>query len=576
MARPALLPVLLAAALALLWLALGPPTPDLAAQAYRTDLFAREGFTVWNGFWFGGHHTPGYSILFPPLGALFGPRLVGAIAAVASAALFAAIIRRHADTPAAARWAAVWFAAATATDLFIGRLTFGLGVTVGLACVLAAQRGRPRLALALAVGCTLASPVAGLFLAMCGVADWLAHRRRLGLAVAAAAMGPALALAVAFPEGGAQPFSAGALLAIAAVSALIVRLVPADERTIRTVALLYVASAALAFVVASPMGGNASRLGAMFAGPVLVAVALGRIPARTLALAAVPLLVWQWYAPVRETFKGATDPSADPAYFQPLLGFLEAQADASDRVEIPFTRLHWEAVNVAREFPLARGWETQLDVKYNGLFHGDRAHRLTADDYRRWLLQQGVRFVAVPDVPLDPSARAEARVIASRPAWLRPVWRARDWRVYEVRGRRDVARGAEVVRLGPETVTVRMRAPGTALVRVRWTPYWTITRGRACVAPARGGWTTIRASRPGIVTLRARFTLSRLVFRGKRCTATPIPRLRAVNIPARHVPPRPHPGAAVSAGLSRSGSPAPALRRRVLRLPLHPRVGQHA
>ena len=35
------------------------------------------------------------------------------------------------------------------------------------------------------------------------------------------------------------------------------------------------------------MGGNASRLGAMFAGPVLVAVAVGRVPTRAIALAAV-------------------------------------------------------------------------------------------------------------------------------------------------------------------------------------------------------------------------------------------------------------------------------------------------
>lgn len=118
------LPFALAASLAALWLAIGPPTPDLAAQVYRTGLFAREGFTVWNGFWFGGHHTPGYSILFPPLAATLGPRVVGAMAAVASAVLFARIVgHRFGPASHAARWGALWFAAATATDLLIGRLT---------------------------------------------------------------------------------------------------------------------------------------------------------------------------------------------------------------------------------------------------------------------------------------------------------------------------------------------------------------------------------------------------------------------------------------------------------------------
>lgn len=510
-------PWLLALVLAGLWLALGPPTPDLAAQAYRSDLFAREGFTVWNGAWYAGHHTPGYSLLFPPLGALLGPRAVGAAAAVTSAVLFAQIMRHHLGRDSgAARWAALWFAAATATDLLIGRITFGLGVTIGLACVLAAQRERPRLAVTLAAGCTLASPVAGLFLAMCGVASWLAGRRRLGLAIAAAAMGPAVLIAVAFPEGGAQPFSPGALLAIVLFSGIVLAAAPARERTIRAAAALYIASALLAFAVASPMGGNASRLGAMFAGPVLVAVALGRLPRRTIAAAAIPLLVWQWYAPVRETLKGATDPSADAAYFAPLLGFLEGRADAADRVEIPFTRLHWEAVHVAREHPLARGWLTQLDVKYNAPVRGEDGHRLTASEYRAWLVRQNVRFVAVPDAPLDPSARPAARIIASRPAFLRPVWRNRHWQVFEVRGATP-AGAAELERLGPESFTVRVRRPGVETLAVRWTPYWRIERGRGCLAPSRHGWTTLRTRQPGRITVRATFDVRRTVLRGRTC-----------------------------------------------------------
>lgn len=518
-------PWLLAAALAGLWLALAPPTPDLAAQAYRSDLFSREGFTIWNGAWYGGHHTPGYSLLFPPLGALIGPRAVGAAAAVTSAVLFAQIIRHHVGPgSAAARAAALWFAAATATDLLIGRITFGLGVTVGLACVLAAQRGHPRLAVLLAAGCTLASPVAGLFLAMCGVADRLAHRRRLGLAVAAAAMTPALVISVSFPEGGAQPFSIGALLAIVLFSGVVLVAAPARERTIRAAAGLYIASALLAFAVASPMGGNASRLGAMFAGPVLVAAAAGRIPARALAVAAVPLLAWQWYAPVRETLKGATDPSADSAYFAPLLRFLEGRADAADRVEIPFTRLHWEAVHVAREFPLARGWLTQLDVKYNAPIRGDGGHRLTADEYRRWLLRQQVRFVAMPDAPLDPSARPAARIIAERPAWLRPVWRNRHWRVFEITGPDPYATGAaRLVRLGPESFTARVRRPGVRLLPVRWTPYWRVARGSGCLAPSPDGWTLLHSRSPGLVTVRARFDVRRTVSRGVTCGAAAPP-----------------------------------------------------
>ena len=36
-----------------------PRTVDLAAHTFRAELFGEEGFTIWNGQWYGGHHTPG-------------------------------------------------------------------------------------------------------------------------------------------------------------------------------------------------------------------------------------------------------------------------------------------------------------------------------------------------------------------------------------------------------------------------------------------------------------------------------------------------------------------------------------
>ena len=39
------------------------------------------------------------------------------------------------------------------------------------------------------------------------------------------------------------------------------------------------------------------------------------------------------------------------------------------RIEIPFTRFHWETYVVAPRYPLARGWERQLDIKDNPLFY---------------------------------------------------------------------------------------------------------------------------------------------------------------------------------------------------------------
>jgi hypothetical protein len=523
LARPA--PWLLAAALALAWLALGPATPDLAAAVYRTGLFQREGFTLFNANWYGGHHTPAYSVLFPPLGALVGVRVAGALAAIASAVLFERIARQHFGDRA--RWGALCFGAGTVADLLIGRMTFAVGVTLGLAAVFALQRGHRRSGLVLGVACTLASPVAGLFLSMAGFAHWLAagRRERIGLWLAALALAPAVALSVLFPEGGSQPFHPNTLAAIVACCGLLLWLLPREERTLRTGALVYLASALLAFAVASPMGDNASRLGVAFAGPLLLCAALA--PALTqrrrgqVLWVVVGLLVWQWWAPVRETFKGAFDPSAQAAYYEPLVSFVDGRGEGAVRVEVPFTRLHWEAVYVARRIPLARGWVTQLDRKYNPLFRASGA--LSPARYRAWLDREGVRYVALPDVALDPTGRGEARLIRAGLPFLHEVFRDRHWRIYEVLGTPGLADGVgDVTRIAPQSFTLRVRRPGFTLVRVRFTPYWRVTSGRGCVLRGRGGWTLVYALSTGPLRVDASFDPRRLLERDARCTQRPL------------------------------------------------------
>src|SRR5690348_1762076 len=127
---------IVAAVLAGIYLVVDPPSADLAAQVYRSDFFGREGFALWDNAWYAGHHMPGYSLLFPPLGWLLTPQLVGALSAIASAWLFERIADEHFHY-AEGRPGVIWFAFATSLNLITGRLAFGLGVTVGLATVLA-------------------------------------------------------------------------------------------------------------------------------------------------------------------------------------------------------------------------------------------------------------------------------------------------------------------------------------------------------------------------------------------------------------------------------------------------------
>src|SRR4029077_17032734 len=80
------------AACGLLYVIAAPPSRDLAAASYRSDLFAHAGFTLWDNAWYGGHHLLAYSVLAPARGALLGPQLLAALSMTAATALFTALI----------------------------------------------------------------------------------------------------------------------------------------------------------------------------------------------------------------------------------------------------------------------------------------------------------------------------------------------------------------------------------------------------------------------------------------------------------------------------------------------------
>ena len=328
--------VVAAAILAVVYLILEPSSADLAAQTFRADLFYANGFLLWNNYWYAGHYLLSYSVLFPPLGAWLGPRLVGAIAVVACAALFAAIAyRRYADRA----WLAIlWFGAATATMLMANRLTFALGTAIGLGALLAAQRGRAALATALAALTGLGSPVAAVFVAIAGGALAVTGRRRLGALLAVGALAPIALLGLAFPTGGYFPFVFTAFLPVPLFAAAAFILVPPEERVLRAGILIYAGVCVVLFIVHTQVGANAARLGSLFGGPVLALGLAGRRPV-ALVILALPLLWWQWVAPVRDFAAGQNDPSVTAAYYQPLIDELDQVTQGKPvRIEVPPTR----------------------------------------------------------------------------------------------------------------------------------------------------------------------------------------------------------------------------------------------
>lgn len=512
--------VLTACVLVGAWLLVSPRTPDLAAQVYRATLFEGSGFTVWDNNWYGGHHLPGYSLLFSWAALVLGMRLVGALAVLASTFAFERLAL-VAYGPRV-RWGAVFFAVAAAGDVWIGRLTFALGVTFAVLAVLALTHERPWLAAVSAAVCAATSPVAGLLLALAGLTHVLVTRRVLaGLALATPALAVVLPVQALFPEGGREPFPASSIAAVLAVTLAFLYAVPREERLLRTGALVYLAATVVS-IFPSPMGSNVDRYGVLLAGPLLLC-ALGRHgfrqPKRPLAVAMLVvtgIAVWTVWGPVRENVGVIGDPSTSEAYYTPLKRFLVEHGGSLLRVEVPFTHSHWEAALLAPDVSLARGWERQLDMKYDKLFFG---RRLTPVAYRAWLDSEAVSYVALPDVRLDGSSNEEAALIRKGLPYLREVFSSDHWRVFAVLDPTPLASTPAVLSdLGHDSFVLRFDSAGRSIMRVHYTRYWTVTSGEACVAPASGGWTAVTAGGPGFVTVKARFSLSRALGLGGACS----------------------------------------------------------
>ena len=517
-----LAPALTAGVLAAAYVIVTPPTQDLAAHLFRAQLFRQEGLGLWNGYWYGGHHILGYSVLFPAISAVLTPQLAAALAATATAAVFEPLARSHFGERA---WlGAALFGAATAINLYTGRLPLAFGALPALAAIAALDRGRPLVAAGLAFLSALCSPVAALFAAIAAAGYALAATlpdRRVaaalpGAAVAAAALAPIALLSIAFPEGGAEPFAVPTLLPVLAVCAAAVAAAPPTAPTLRAGAAVYGLATLILFAIPSPVGSNIARLGTLLAAP-LAALLWWRRRTVLLALAALPLLYIGWQAPVRDVAAVAGDPSTTAAYYRPLLRFLSGQPGGRERqfrIEIPFTNSHWEADLVAPRFPLARGWERQLDVADNPLFYNDR---LSAATYDTWLHRNAVRFVALPDAVLDRSARAEAALIRGGLPYLHLVMRSAHWRVYAVADPTPIAQGvATLAAIGPDWIALRAPRPGTVTLHVRFTPYWAVVTGSGCVAPV-GDATRVIVRRAGPVRLEIRFALNRIGARSPRC-----------------------------------------------------------
>ena len=484
---------------------------DLAAQHARTLFASQHPGAVVDFRWYGGSLAAAYSVTAPYVEAGLGVRLAGALAGALSAVLLAGVlIRWRVRRPV---WAAGLGAAGFVVNLVSGRVAFALGMAVGLAALAAVppagwtqrrgSRWRWAAAVLLAALTTLTSPVAALFLALVALA-WSLRRRAVGwLAIGTAV--PMALLAWLFHETGRMPFTwpvARPILIAAVIVAVVARPLP-----VRLAALAYAGGASVVYLTTNPIGSNVERLALLFTPAVVAASARGP----RLVVAAGVLVAGQWTARDPITDLGnAHQLAVERAAAHRLVGLLSGLTPMTGRVEVvPFLE-HGESDVVAQAWPLARGWERQVDtVRAAPLYR----HALTADDYHRWLLDDAVQYVAIGRHRHDWSAAAELRILRSHPPYLSVAAQTDEWTVFRVVDAAPLVAGAATLQSAdPADVVVTAPTTGVVNVDVRWSRWLTVSAG-SCIRNA-GGRVQIDVRRPGVVTLSSSYLAP---FDGHHC-----------------------------------------------------------
>lgn len=502
----ALLSAIAAGAIAALLAWLGPPGTDLAAHAYQRTLYLQHGFTLWNNFWYAGRYSfITYSLIYYPLAALLGIKVLGVATVTLAALAFSAVVWHEWGPPT--RWSSRTFAVVWAGIVLIAAFPFALGFAFALLALWALQaRARWRFA-GLAVLSLAASPLAFLLLAIVLAAVALGRRvsfrsSRVPLAVVSfAGLGEVLVWRL-FPQNGRYPFHIGDVVAGSVFCLMGLALTWRVERArvLRFFFAVYLAAMIGSYLVPSQVGGNIDRV--RFIAIPLAALVLTLRHWRPLPIAiGAMLLAVSWnVSPLAANYvQDRADVTAEPSAWPAPISFLEQHAIPQYRVEAVDTVGHWPAFYLAKaNIPLARGWFRQDDFPQNALLYSE----LGARAYLRWLRSLGVGYVVLSKAPPDYSSVAEARLVRSGRSGLVPVFRTAELTIYRVPAARPILTGPgspRIVRMTDARMVLALSRGGSYRIAVRWSPYWRASHG--CISKGVDGMLRLEAQRAGLVGL---------------------------------------------------------------------------
>jgi len=505
--REALIAAAACASLAAVLLWAGPPGNDIAAHIYQRTLFLKHGFVLWNNFWYAGRYSfVTYSLLYYPLSALLGIKVLALASDTVAALAFAVVIGR--EWGPAARWSSRTFAVLWAGTVLSAAFPFALGMALALLGLWALQEGKRGRFAALVLLALAASPLAFLFLvvALAGVAVTRRPRRSelaVPVAVIASALLGELVLMRLFPESGHFPYHPEQLilaLSFCILGALMTR-AGTNARPLLGLFLVYFLACVFSFAIPTDLGSNVERL--RYAAIPIALLAVSVAGWRPLAVA-LPLLgvagFWNVKPLVANYVRAASDPAASVRYWQPAITYLHGHLDPSYRVEVVDTLEHWPAVYFPEAgLPIVRGWYRQNDFPANELLYDEE---LGPQTYRHWLRSLGVEYVVLSHAPPDYSSRAEAKLLGSGASGLRPVFHSPTETIYRVPDPQRVVTGsgpAQVIAMDATRLSLWLSTRGRYRVAVRFSPYWHTSQG--CVSRNPDGMTRVTVSRGGRVDL---------------------------------------------------------------------------
>jgi hypothetical protein len=265
---------------------------------------------------------------------------------------------------------------------------------------------------------------------------------------------------------------------------------------VRAGALAYGVGALVVYLVPSPIGSNVERLALLFTGLVLLAASW--LPRLALVLAVAVCAQWTARVPLHD-LQHADRLRTEHAAAERLVRILDGLGPVRGRIEVVPFAAHGEASVVAPAWPLARGWERQVDVVRAAPLYAP----LTADRYRSWLATSAVQLVALGHHTHDWSARGELGVLATPPPWLRVVHADPEWTVWAVEGFTPLVSGAQLASVRGDRLALSFSAAGSAQVDVRWSRWLQVSSG-ACIRPDTGR-VVVDARRAGTVTLSSSY-----------------------------------------------------------------------